>query len=197
MLLFVLCQQPGSCCTIILCINTHFFQQYPAPAPAHFILWFSHSFRKEEGSCREVCGLQHLCISAHQSHSFPSPHSVSFSCDVAALKHYLFYNQVNERQQSPGVWSLWLIHSEGNQNYQRGAGASALAELHFAKVSKGEFSPGNIRQELCSHWGPVRRRSSENPLWNHPGADEGGWGGTIMVCCAHQWTGNQSINLNQ
>lgn len=89
-LLFVLCQQPGSCCTIIHCINMHLFQQYPAPTPAHFVLWLSHSFTKEVGSCREVCGLQYSCISAHQSHSFPSPQFVPFSFDVAALKPICF-----------------------------------------------------------------------------------------------------------
>lgn len=72
------------------------------------------------------------------------------------IKTYLFYNQVNERQQSLCVWSLLLIHSGGNQNYQREAGTSALADLHFARVSEGEYSPGNIWQELCSHWDPVK-----------------------------------------
>lgn len=82
--------------------------------------------------------------------SFPTVCAFLIWC--GRIKTYLFYNQVNERQRSRRVWSPWLVHSEGNQNYQREAGTSALAEPTF---SRGLQRPGNSRQELCSHWGPL------------------------------------------
>lgn len=151
MLLFVLCQEPGSCCTIIHCINTHFFQQYPAPTPAHFILWFSHSFTKEEGSCREVCALQRLClcISAHQSHSFPSPLSVPSWCDVAAFKHYLFYNQVKEWEAAELVCLKSLAHRRKSELSERSwnisTGRPAFCKGLQRKIFSWEYQAGAVQ----------------------------------------------------